>query len=101
MRRVPIKFSTADDRDALNGFLDQQRDALIRKIRGVSDADARRTPTARSLTLVGLRKHSSVWEERWFQGVFAGGPLADGWPEQDPEVEDEDLLVGEEDTVED
>jgi hypothetical protein len=92
-------FSTSNERNALTGFLDQQRDALVRKIRGVSDADARRAPTASSLSLLGLLKHSTVWEERWFQGIVAGRPLPDGWPERKSPIPDEDFLV-DEDTVE-
>ena len=95
---MPMEFSTATERDALAGFLDQQRDALVRKVRGVSDVDARRAPTASSLSLLGVLKHSAVWEERWFQGVVAGRPLPDGWP--DRELPDETFLVGDEDTVE-
>jgi hypothetical protein len=95
-----VDFATADERDALVGFLDRQRDALIRKVRGVSDADARRAPTASSLTLLGLLKHSAVWEDRWFQGIVAGRPLPDGWPEQKSPIPDEDLLVDDGDTVE-
>jgi hypothetical protein len=95
-----VEFSTSNERDALTGFLDKQLDALIRKVRGVSDADARRAPTASSLSLLGLLKHSAVWEERWFQGVVAGRPLSDGWPERKSPIPDQDFLVDEEDTVE-
>jgi uncharacterized protein DUF664 len=35
-------FSISTERAALGGFLDLQRDGLIRKIQGASDADARR-----------------------------------------------------------
>lgn len=97
---VALKFSTSNERDALSGFLDQQRDALIRKVRGVSDADARRAPTASSLSLLGLLKHSAVWEERWFQGIVAGRSLPDGWPERNPSAPGEDFVVDEDDTVE-
>jgi hypothetical protein len=90
----------SNERDALAGFLDRQRDALIKKVRGVSDTDARRTPTASALSLLGLLKHSAVWEDRWFQGVVAGRPLPDGWPERESPVPDEDFLVAEGDTVE-
>ena len=93
-------FSIANERDALASFLDRQRDALIRKVRGVSDADARRAPTASSLSLLGLLKHSAVWEGRWFEGVVAGRPLPDGWPEQESSTPDEDFVVGDGDTVE-
>jgi hypothetical protein len=92
-------FSTATEGEALSGFLDQQRSALVRKVQGVSDADARRAPTASSLSLLGLLKHSTIWEQRWFQGVVAGGSLADGWPERRQSVPGADFLVGHEDTV--
>jgi hypothetical protein len=97
---VSMEFSTSNERDALAGFLDRQRDALVRKVQGVSDVDARRTPTASSLSLLGLVKHSAVWEARWFQGVVAGRPLPDGWPEQESPIPDEDFLLDDGDTVE-
>lgn len=74
------------ERDALTAFLDGQRSALMRKVQGLSEADVRRGPTASSLSLLALLKHSAIWEERWFQGVVAGQPLADGWPEQESDV---------------
>jgi uncharacterized damage-inducible protein DinB len=95
-----MDFSTSNEREALAGFLDRQRDALVRKVVGVSDADARRAPTASSLSLLGLLKHAAVWEGRWFQGIVAGRPLPDGWPEQESPIPDEDFLVDDADTVE-
>jgi hypothetical protein len=97
---VATEISTSNERDALAGFLDQQRDALIRKVRGVSDADARRAPTSSSLSLLGLLKHSTVWENRWFQGIVAGRPLLDGWPERASPIPDEEFHVDDGDTVE-
>ncbi len=91
-----VEFSTATERDALCGFLDQQRDALMRKIHGVSDADARKTPTASSLSLLGLLKHSTLWERRWFQVVVAGRKV----PVEQLQDEADDFAVGDEDTVE-
>lgn len=41
-------------------------------------------------------KHSAVWEQRWFQGVVAGHPLPDGWPEQE---NDDGFRLADEDTV--
>jgi len=87
------------ERDALAAFLDVQRSALVRKVEGVSDADARRAPTASALSLLSLLKHSAIWEERWFQGVVAGQPLPDGWPEQESEMADVDFLLADEDTL--
>ncbi len=95
-----VDFSTATEREALCGFLDQQRDALMRKVQGVSDADARRTPTASALSLLGLLKHSTVWEQRWFQAIVAGRELPDGWPETRQDGASDDFVVGDDDTVE-
>ena len=89
------------ERDALGGFLDLQRDGLIRKIEGVSDADARRTPTASALSLLGIVKHCALWERRWFQVVVAGQRFPGEWPEGDYTGMAEDFVVGEQDTVED
>jgi hypothetical protein len=96
-----LDFSIETERDTLTGFLDLQRAALVRKIGGVSDADARATPTVSSLSLLGLVKHSALWERRWFQVVVAGRKLPDEWPETGGSswVVD-DFLVGEQDTVE-
>jgi hypothetical protein len=94
------RFSTATERDALGGFLDKQRAALLRKVEGVSDEDARRTPTASALSLLGLLKHSALWERRWFQIIVAGRSLPGEWPEPDaPDPDIEDFRVDEQDTV--
>jgi Protein of unknown function (DUF664) len=93
-------FSTGTERGALCGFLDLQRAALLRKIDGVSDSDARKAPTASSLSLLGLVKHSALWERRWFQVVVAGRKLPGEWPETGRSAwRTEDFRVGDEDTV--
>ena len=88
------------ERDALGGFLDLQRDGLIRKIEGVSDADARRTPAASTLSLLGIVKHCALWERRWFQVVVAGRRFPGEWPEGNYTGMAEDFVVGDNDTVE-
>jgi hypothetical protein len=93
-------FSTSAERDALCGFLDLQRAALIRKIDGVSDADARTAPTASSLSLLGLIKHSALWERRWFQVAVAGRAFPGEWPEDTWKGMAEDFRVDDQDTVE-
>lgn len=90
---------TSTERAALTTFLDRQRDSLIRKVSPVSDADSRRVPTASSLSLLGLLKHAAIWKDRWFQGVVAGRPLPDGWPDPTTALPGEHLRVGDEDTV--
>jgi hypothetical protein len=91
-------FSTATERDALQSYLDQMRDALVRKVTGLSEQDARRASTVSSLSLLAIVKHSAVWERRWFQVVFAGRPAPDGWPAVRGEP-DGTFALGDEDTV--
>jgi Protein of unknown function (DUF664) len=82
---VPIEQSgrvyAETERAGLYEFLDLQREALIEKLQGVADEDARRAPTASSLSLLSLVKHSAIWERRWFQVVVAGRSFAEEWPE--------------------
>jgi hypothetical protein len=89
----------ATERAGLNEFLDLQREALIEKLLGLSEAEARRAPTASSLSLLGLVKHSAIWERRWFQVVVAGRSFAGEWPEVLPADENAFRLT-DDDTVE-
>jgi uncharacterized damage-inducible protein DinB len=93
------KFAPASEREALEAFLDKQRDALIRKIEGLDDATARAAPTASSLSLLGLVKHAGIWERRWFQVIAAGREFPDEWPDVE-QPSGADLTVEETDTVE-
>jgi hypothetical protein len=91
-------FSTATERDALCSFLDQARDALIRKVDGLSEQDARTASTVSSLSLLSLLKHSAIWERRWFQIIFAGRDFADEWPTV-RDNEDGTFALTDEDTI--
>ena len=93
------QFSLTSERDALENFLDAQRDGLIRKIDGLDDATARQTPTASSLSLLGLVKHAATWERRWFQVVMGGRELPENWPAVQTVPRDADTMVDEDDTV--
>ncbi len=98
-REQDDQYSLASERAALENFLDAQRDGLIRKIEGLDDVTARQTPTASSLSLLGLVKHAATWERRWFQVVMGGRELPEGWPAVRTEPRDADLMVEESDTV--
>jgi uncharacterized damage-inducible protein DinB len=93
------RFALASEREALEKFLDTQREGLIRKIEGLDDETARKAPTASSLSLLGLVKHSAIWERRWFQVIMAGREFPGEWPGVKDEPEDADLMVDENDTV--
>ena len=60
---------------------------------------ARLAPSASSLSLLGLIKHSAIWERRWFQVVMAGRELPEDWPAVRTEPRDADMMVDESDTV--
>jgi hypothetical protein len=92
--------SASSEREALEGFLDRQREALIRKIGGLNDATARKAPTASALSLLGIVKHCALWERRWFQVIAAGRRFPGEWPEGDYTGMAEDFVVDENDTVE-
>lgn len=71
----------SSEKAALLEFLDDQRNALIEKVEGISENEARSTPTESSLSLLSIVKHSTVWERRWFQVIVAGQTFPGEWPE--------------------
>ena len=87
------------ERDALENFLDAQREAVIRKIDGLDDATARKAPTASALSLLGIVKHCGLRERRWLQVVVAGRRFPGEWPDIEYTGMAEDFVVDESDTV--
>jgi len=64
--------ATAGERAVLETFLDLYRGAIVRKVGGVSDDDARRRMVGSATTLGGIVKHLHWVELEWFQRVLAG-----------------------------
>lgn len=93
------RFAYTSEREALEGFLDYQREGLLLTLEGLDDAAARKAPSASSLSLLGLVKHAATWERRWFQVIMAGRELPENWPAVKTEPRDADLMVDENDTV--
>ncbi len=83
--------SVADERTAAEAFLEYYREAVVRKLRGVSEADARRRLVASATTLGGIVKHLRWVEVNWFQRVLAGRPESDlpppPWTDEDPDAD--------------
>lgn len=106
--------SPETEKAGLFEFLGYKREALINTLQGLSDAEARMTPTASSLSLLSLVKHSAIWERRWFQVIVAGRRFPGEWPEmrsgddndddnendRDRDREDATFRLDDEDTVE-
>src|SRR3954471_7822257 len=61
----------ADERDGLLSYLAQQRLALRATVHGLTEEQARATPSASSMSLGGLIKHAAVCERGWVAGNIA------------------------------
>ncbi|MGW2340496.1 DinB family protein [Streptomyces sp. NPDC001661] len=72
LERPPFQ---ADERTALIGWLDLQRQILRWKCEGLSDEDARRSvvPTSPAMTMAGLVSHMRWVEHTWLEVLFLGG----------------------------
>ena len=76
------------EKDALLRYLDGQRRSLLRKLDGLTDEEARSTPTASSLSLLGLIHHVASVERRWVQAALAEQDEVPGvWPPGDRDAE--------------
>jgi uncharacterized damage-inducible protein DinB len=93
------RYAYSSECEALEGFLDYQREGLLLTLEALDDAAARMTPSASSLSLLGLIKHAATWERRWFQVIVAGCELPENWPAVRTEPRDADMMVDESDTV--
>ena len=60
------------ERATLEAFLDDYRDILVRKVSGLSDADARRNLVPSPTTVGGLVKHLRWVEYGWFEQFLQG-----------------------------
>ena len=72
---------TSSERDDLRSTMAEHRDLLRRTVQGLSDDQARLTPTASQLCLGGIIKHVTLVEEGWVRFI-AEGPASDGPPDE-------------------
>ena len=91
--------SPETERAGLVEFLGYKREALISTLAGLSEEQARSTPTASSLSLLSLVKHSAIWERRWFQVVVAGRRFPGKWPQVRTLEKDSTFRLADEDTI--
>jgi hypothetical protein len=63
---------STDETELLLQWLGYQRRAVRRKLRGLTEAQARWTPDGRLVPLVGIVNHLTRLEWRWIDGGFAG-----------------------------
>jgi uncharacterized protein DUF664 len=84
-----------DEREALLGFLSQQRDALRYAAHGLDDDQASNRPTVSALCLAGLVKHAVLVERAWTSFLMSGDTAVfvpqDDWSDGFRLVEGESL----------
>ncbi|WP_328720042.1 DinB family protein [Streptomyces sp. NBC_00247] len=92
LKRPPLQ---ADERTALIGWLDLQRQILRWKCEGISDEDAHRSvlPSSPLMTLAGLVSHMRWTEHTWLEVLFLDGDEKQN-PSFDESVEDADWQTG-------
>jgi hypothetical protein len=61
---------TGDEKQVLSAFLDQQRDAVLWKLDGLTDDQLRQPITPGGLYLLGLVKHLAAAEYYWLCDIF-------------------------------
>ncbi len=77
-----------DERTALVGFLQRQRELVAWKAGGADDSVLRSVSTPTGLTLHGMVRHLENVERSWIRDVFAGQQgLVFAWTDDDPDGE--------------
>jgi uncharacterized damage-inducible protein DinB len=75
MARAPerdLPAGNPDERELLLAWLAWLREAVLRKIDGLSEEDARWTPEGRLIPLLGIVNHLRHLEWRWIDGTMRG-----------------------------
>ena len=85
----------ADEREGLLAYLAQQRSVIRIAAYGLTDEQARATPSASALSVGGLIKHVAAVERHWIDLVMQRGP------EGSPEDYEGNFRLGEDETLAD
>lgn len=74
MPETPVRRlqASAGEREILTAYLDDYRDVVVRKVSGLSDADAGRHLVPSATTVGGLVKHLRWAEYGWFDQLLTG-----------------------------
>ncbi len=71
-RELNFPGGNPDERELLLLWLGYLRGAVLRKVEGVGEADARWTPNGRLISLLGIVNHLTQVEWRWIDGGMCG-----------------------------
>jgi uncharacterized damage-inducible protein DinB len=76
------------EKETLLAYLAGQRASLLRKLDGLTDEQARSTPTASAFSLLGIVKHVAAVERRWIRAALGEQDEIPGvWPPGDRDDE--------------
>lgn len=91
-----------DERSMIAGFLRQQQDAFPAAVFGLTDEQARSTPTPSALSVGGLLKHAGSVQRSWLASALAApGPVVDDRAEEERmQAYADEYVFGVGDTVE-
>jgi uncharacterized damage-inducible protein DinB len=78
---------TGDEKTTLLAYLDQHRAALVRKVEGLTDAQAKASPVPSGTSLFGLVAHLTMVERWWFAAVVADLDPEFPWTDEDPDAD--------------
>ncbi|HVQ90424.1 MAG TPA: DinB family protein [Mycobacteriales bacterium] len=77
--------SLSDPRELAESYLDYCRDAVLRKIDGLSEVDLRTSRLPSGWAPLDLLVHLTWMERRWFRWDFAGDPMPQPWGDRTPD----------------
>ncbi len=78
---------TSDERELFLRWLGYLRGAVLRKVEGLSDRDARWTPDGSLISLLGIVNHLTHVEWRWIEGAMRGEKVSRSEEEFSPGLE--------------
>lgn len=84
MENVPY---TGGEKESLRVALDRHRDAVLWKLQGLDEEQARRPMTPSGTSLLGLTKHLAAVEYGWFCETFGRETEPLPFDEDDPEAD--------------
>jgi hypothetical protein len=64
--------------EQLRAILEGLRASVVKKLAGLGEADARRSPVDSGTNLAGLVQHLTFVESMWFEEIVAGGKAVRG-----------------------
>ena len=81
---VDLPAGSSDERDLLLAWLSYLRGSVLRKLEGLSDAQARWRPDGKLISVLGIVNHLTHVEWRWIDGGFGGVVVSRSEEEFDP-----------------